>query len=400
MGRMMPVILLILSTIFPAFAQQAPPAQGQRQTPAADEERPAFRRTPTPNDTLTSTKVLSDGRVLFRLYAPEAKTVRFAGSDIPEVGWSAEMVRREDGVWEIALGPLEPGAYRYNFNVDGLSVIDPRSSTVSESNMNVWSLVYVPGSDYFDVRRVPHGAVAEVTYYSSSLQCFRRMHVYTPPGYESDDKTYPVFYLLHGAMDCDDSWTTVGRANCVLDNLIATGKAKPMVVVMPAGHTGPFRFGASSIDRAVDEFLQDFTNDIMPYVEQHYRVHTGFQQRAIAGLSMGGAQTLNLADKFAYFGVFSSGIFGIVGPGSGQSADSSWEVQHKDFLENSELKAKMKLVWFATGGDDFLIETSRATVKLLRKYDFDVKYRESAGGHTWINWRNYLVEFVPLLFQD
>jgi len=288
-----------------------------------------------------------------------------------------------------------------------VSVIDPRSSSISESNMNVWSLVYVPGSDFMDTKDVPHGAVAEVTYYSKSLQRFRRMHIYTPPGYESGEGKYPIFYLLHGAFDCDDSWTSVGRAAFILDNLIAAGKAKPMVVVMPAGHTGPFVFrppGGSS-KPSTDEFVSDFLNDIMPYAESHYRVHTDQQHRAIAGLSMGGGQTLNIAilnpGKFAYVGVFSSGIFGIIGSPGGAAAPPrpTWEEQHKDVLDNTEAKKGIKLVWFATGKEDFLVGTSIATVEMLKKHGFDVMYKETPGAHTWINWRNYLNEFAPQLFQ-
>ncbi len=152
-------------------------------------------------------------------------------------GGGRNLTKGDDGVWEITLGPVDPGAYRYLFNVDGVNVVDPRSPAISESNANVWSVVYVPGSDFMDTKDVPHGAVAAVYYDSTTLGRTRRMHVYTPAGYESGDKKYPVFYLLHGASDSDDSWTSVGRANFILDNLIAAGKAKPMIVVMPAGHT-------------------------------------------------------------------------------------------------------------------------------------------------------------------
>ena len=173
---------------------------------------------------------------------------------------------------------------------------------------------------------MPHGAVAAVTYHSSALKRFRRMHVYTPPGYETSTQRYPVFYLLHGAFDCDDSWWTVGRAGFILDNLIAAGKAKPMIVVMPAGHTGPFNFGPGAPRPAVDEFTADFKGDVVPYVEKNYRVLTGRQSRAIAGLSMGGAQTLDIAipdlDQYAYVGVFSSGVFGIAGGGPMPAAGS------------------------------------------------------------------------------
>jgi enterochelin esterase-like enzyme len=327
---------------------------------------------------VVSPEVSADRHVTFRILAPEGEAVRLTGSDIPGNFQGAEMTKGTEGVWEVTLGPIEPGAYRYNFNVDGVSVIDPRSPSVSESNTNVWSLVHVPGSDFMDTKDVPHGSVAEITYYSKSLQRFRRMHIYTPPTYESGKGTYPIFYLLHGAFDCDDSWTSVGRAGFILDNLIAAKKAKPMVVVMPAGHTGPFMFsrrGGDSPGPPVDEFVQDFLNDIMPYVEKNYRVYEDQQHRAIAGLSMGGAQTLNIAipnpGKFAYVGVFSSGIFGITGrgPGAAPAAASrpTWEEQNKEVLDNAGSKKGLKLVWFATGREDFLIQTSQATARVRRR---------------------------------
>jgi len=351
---------------------------------------------------VVSPEVAADRKVTFRILAPKAEAVTLSGGDIPDLGRGAQMAKNGEGVWEVTLGPIDAGAYRYNFNVDGVSVIDPRNPCTSESNANTWSLVYVPGSDFMDTMDVPHGAVAEVTYYSKSLQRFRRMHVYTPPGYERGEGKYPVFYLLHGAMDCDDSWSSVGRAGFILDNLIAAKKAKPMVVVMPAGHTGPFTMGASRLP--IDEFTQDFNGDVLPYVEKNYRVYTDRKHRAIAGLSMGGMQTLNIAipslDKFAYFGVFSSGVFGMGGSGRGGApAGPSWEEQNKEKLDNADLKKGLKLVWFATGTEDFLIGTSRATVDMLKKHGFDVVFKETEGAHTWINWRNYLNEFTPQLFN-
>jgi enterochelin esterase family protein len=353
-----------------------------------------------------SPEVAGDCKVTFRILAPKAETVRLSGSDIPGMGQGAEMTKGTNGVWEVTLGPIAAGAYRYNFNVDGVAVIDPRNPATSESNANTWSLVYIPGGDFMDTKDVPHGAVAAVTYYSKALSRFRRMHVYTPPGYELGGGTYPVFYLLHGASDCDDSWTSVGRAGFILDNLIAGKKAKPMIVVMPAGHTGPFGPRAPGSPRpAADEFAKDFLGDIMPYVEQHYRVRADRQSRAIAGLSMGGGQTLNIGvphlDKFAYLGVFSSGVFGITGQGVGGNAPAgpSFEEQNRAVLDEPELKKGLKLFWFGTGKDDFLIETSRATVEMFKKHNFEVAFKESAGAHTWINWRDYLNEFAPQLFQ-
>lgn len=345
--------------------------------------------------------VADNGEVTFRILAPNANEVSLSGGDIPGNSGGTKMTKDEDGVWEVTLGPIGPGAYRYNFNVDGVSVIDPRNPSVSESNMNVWSLVYVPGVDYMDTNDVPHGAIAEVTYHSSSLDQVRRMHVYTPPGYESGEGQFPVFYLLHGASDSDDSWSTIGRAGFIIDNLIAEDKAKPMIVVMPDGHTGPFRFGGGF---NMNEFVRDFNQEIKPYIEKHYRVHTDQDNTAIAGLSMGGAQTLDIfiqnIEEFGYIGVYSSGIFGITGRGPGGNNDGpSWEEQHKDVLENEDYKDGIKLLWFAIGKDDFLIETSNATVDLFKKYNFDVENIETEGGHTWINWREYLRDFTPMLFQ-
>jgi enterochelin esterase family protein len=364
---------------------------------------------PTPNDDLTSVAITPDKHVTFSIYAPNASAVKLGGGDIPEAARTSAMTKQPNGVWSVTVGPLAPGAYRYNFNVDGVTVNDPRNSAVSESNDNTWSLMYVPGAAYMETNNVPHGAVAEVTYYSTALGRSRRMHVYTPPGYENGSDKYPVFYLLHGAYDCDDSWTTVGRAAFILDNLIAEKKAVPMVVVMPAGHTGQFGFGKPMqriTKNGKEEFIDDFVTDVKPYAEAHYRVLTDRKNRAIAGLSMGGAQTINIAipnlSEYAYVGVFSSGIFelsrGVVGPGTPQGP--SWEERHITMLDDKNAKQGLKLFWFATGKDDFLLKTSQLTVDLFKKHGFDVVYKETAGAHTWLNWREYLAEFAPKLFKE
>ncbi len=369
----------------------------------------AQQPTPTPNDTLHSPQIIAPGWVTFRVYAPEAHEVALGGGDIPEAARPNKPVKKDNGVWEVTVGPVVPGAYRYHFVVDKVRVLDSHNPATSESNMDAWSIVFVPGSEYTDTRNVPHGAVAEVTYYSTALQRFRRMHVYTPPGYESGENRYPVFYLLHGAWDTDDAWHSVGRAPFIFDNLIADQKAVPMVVVMPAGHTGPFpdpSVGRSSSEPERDGFVEDFVSDIRPYVEKQYRVLTGRKDRAIAGLSMGGAQTLNIAiphlADYAYIGVYSSGLFEL-GHSGGLNASpqvgQSWEERNKAMLDNKELKEGLRLFWFATGKEDFLLNVSRATVDLFKKHGFDVKYEETPGGHTWINWRDYLIRFTPLLFK-
>jgi len=221
---------------------------------------------------VASPEVAPDRHITFRIHAPKAESVQLSAGDIPgmgQMGQGAKMTAGTNGVWEVTIGPIAPGAYRYNFNVDGVSVIDPRNPATSESNANTWSLVEVPGADFMDTKAVPHGAVAEVTYYSQVLKRFRRMHVYTPPGYETGKGKFPIFYLLHGAFDSDDSWSSVGRAGFILDNLIASKKAKPMVVVMPCGHTGPFTFGrGDALNKTIDEFVEEFQKDIMPHVEK------------------------------------------------------------------------------------------------------------------------------------
>jgi len=374
---------------------------------------------PSPAPDVVSPEVQADRHVAFRIYAPQARAIRLVASDIPGVGRDTQLVKGDKDVWEVTLGPLAAGAYRYNFNVDGVSTIDPRNPSISESNNNVWSLVYVPGSDVFDTRPVPRGAIAEVTYHSTALGKYRRMHVYTPPGYESGRGRYPVFYLLHGAGDNDDSWSSVGRAGFILDNLIAAKRAVPMVVVMPAGHTS--RGPGSPIGRAAtEEFVTDFTTAVMPYIEENYRVLTDRANTAIAGLSMGGGQTLNIAvprlERFAYVGVFSSGLIGAFPapearepgaapagaggpPVSAPMTAADWEAINAAKLDDAAAKKGLRLLWFATGKDDRLLPTTQATVDLLKKHRFAPVFKESPGGHTWINWRNYLVEFVPQLFQ-
>ena len=409
--RATPVTATLLACLFMSQHQSAAqaPAPSVASPPVA---APVPRQQAAPV-MIVSPEVLPDRRTAFRLLAPKAETVRLTGGDIPGLGRGAAMTKNKDGVWEVTLGPLEPGAYRYTFNISGVSVVDPANPTTSEANSNAWSLVSVPGSNLFDTRNVPHGAVSEITYYSTALSRFRRMHVYTPPGYESGNDRYPVFYLLHGAGDSDDSWSTVGRAGFILDNLIADKKAKPMIVVMPAGHTGPFTWGGppppavSNPER--DEFLQDFSGDVVPFIEKNYRVHTDRANRAIAGLSMGGGQTLALLLRpgleFGHVGVFSSGLFNAfpfrVGgaPAAPTTGLSPWEQQHMARLQDAGLKTGLKLLWFSTGKDDFLLQTTRSTVDLLKKHGFNPIYAESSGGHTWSNWRNYLIEFAPRLFQ-
>jgi enterochelin esterase-like enzyme len=378
---------------FTTFAQQ-PPAASTAPTTRRAGQGPQF----------TSPELHPDRHLTFRVLAPNATDVRLNAGDIQSnTPGGRTFTKKDSGVWELTLGPIDPGTYRYTFNVNGVPVIDPRNPDISESNNNAWSVVHVPGLGFADENDVPHGAVAAIYYPSKALGKNRRMHVYTPPGYErGTDEKYPVFYLLHGASDSDDSWISVGRANFILDNLIASGKAKPMIVVMPAGHTSRTTTPPASrpagaraaAPQTPTEFDRDFLTDIRPYVESHYRVLADRDHRAIAGLSMGGGQSLSIAlpnlKDFAYVGVFSSAIF--------ERDLPAWEKQNAAVLDTPD-KQGLKLLWFRTGSNDFLLARTKATVDLLKRHGFNPYFNESAGGHTWINWRNYLNEFTRQLFQ-
>ena len=413
-------VLLVGSLIAPRLVAREQPASSAA-APAVQPGRGAAQ-----GPTVTSPEVRRDRRVTFRILAPAAQKVELRSpGDIPGVGGRGvalpQLTKNADGIWEATFGPLPAGAYRYVFVVDGLTVVDARNPATSQTNTTVYSLAVVPGSDLFDTKNVPHGAVAAVHYNSTALGGIRRMHIYTPPGYETSRDRYPVLYLLHGAGDVDDSWTSVGRAGFILDNLIAASSAKPMIVVMPAGHVNgagaalggsvpvAAAEGIPGIGSGPDPFANDFMTDLMPYVEKNYRVLTDRQSRAIAGLSMGGNQTLNIAiphlDKFAYIGVFSSGIIS-AGRGAAPSADTAsapfaeaWEKQHLAALDNVANKRGLNLMWFGTGKEDFLIATTRSTVELLKKHGFKPVFVESEGAHTWLNWRDYLSTFAPQLFQ-
>jgi enterochelin esterase-like enzyme len=353
---------------------------------------------------LVSPEVLQDRRVIFRFSAPKAQDVRVSF----ERGGQS-LTKEADGVWQATVGPLDAGSYRYVFSVDGARVTDPRNIETERMQVVTRSILHVPGAAFMDTKNVPHGAVATAIYYSGVLKKFRRFHVYTPPGYEANQQKYPVLYLLHGANESDDSWRTVGRANFILDNLIADGKTVPMIVVMPNGHvdqTPPdLSFlghdlasqsgGPQFLRPELVDFPREFAEDIMPYVESHYRTLPDRAHRAIAGLSMGGAQTLNIAlanpERFSAVGVFSSGILG-------ENA-GDWEKDRRAALDNPNLKNGLKVMWFSTGSDDSLMTYTRATVDVLKRHGLDATFEESTGAHTWINWRNYLDRFAPQLFR-
>ena len=347
-------------------------------------------------DTLTSPIVAPDGRVTFQLYAPKASDVSLR-TEGPAPFANQKLVKSDSGVWTLTV-QTPPDLYIYWYDVDGVPVADPRNNRPRVNMTTVRSLLEVPGaaSDFFAEKAVPHGDVTAVHYQSTALGTPRRLHVYTPPGYATSGQRYPVFYLLHGAGDNDLSWLMAGRANFIFDNLIAAGKAKPMIVVMPAGHTpGAAPVGGVS-QPGPDGFARDLINDVVPYVVKSYRTLPGREHVAIAGLSMGGQQTLNIGltnlDKFSQIGVFSSGWFGQEGP-------ASFARNNPTILTDPKINDRIKLFWLATGKDDFVLPSTKATLALLDQHKVRYSYRETEGGHTWPNWRAYLNEFAPLLFR-
>jgi enterochelin esterase family protein len=364
------------------------------------------QRRSTANDTLKSTEVADDHKVTFRIYAPKASEVSVSG----DFG-NGKMVKDDQGVWSVTVGPLTPDFYSYSFHVDGVRTIDTKNPMTKPGLNSLESMFLVPGDEAtFEMTGdVPHGDVHAVWYRSGTLNMPRRMHVYTPPGYEGGSEKYPVLYLLHGSGDEDSGWSTIGRAGFILDNLIAARKAVPMLVVMPNGslprpaNVPPPTPGAtpSPEARAAREALQSrFTDELLkeviPTIERNFRVKTASSDRALAGLSMGGGQTLRVLttnpDRFGYVGIWSAGLFG-------GNADE-WEKRNESFLASADkVNGTVKRLEICVGDQDRLATGSKALAGVLEKRGIKHEVHISGGGHTWINWRHYLSEFAPKLFQ-
>jgi enterochelin esterase family protein len=363
------------------------------------------RREPTPNDTLVSPEVSADHHVTFRIYAPKATEISVSGDWIAQGrGTGGKLEKDEKGVWSITIGPLVPDFYSYSFNVDGVKTIDPKNAMIKQGIASIDNMFEVPGEEsaFEQSRPVPHGEIRIAWYQSNTLDMMRSMHVYTPPGYDSGNAKYPVFYLLHGGGDDDSGWSTIGRAGFILDNLLAAKKAKPMIVVMPNGSmprpAGPPSPPNPALQAAAQErFSNELLKDVMPYVESHYRVLANRDSRAIAGLSMGGGQTLRVApanlDKFAYIAVWSAGV--------NQQATADFESRNAQFFESPEKTNKMvKVLWVSAGERDQLAGASAKNLaQILNARGIKNEYHESEGGHTWINWRHYLNDYAQLLFR-
>jgi enterochelin esterase-like enzyme len=363
--------LLVISMSLVAFAQQ-PPA-------------------------VVSPDVQPDGKVTFRFYDPGAKDVKviFEGDLKP-----LPMTRDDAGLWSVTLGPLTPEIYGYIFVADGVTLMDPNNPVIKPNLIQPQNTVEIPGAtpQLWDVAEVSHGVVHHHFYKSAVVGDQRDYFVYTPPGFDPKAKTkYPVFYLLHGYSDGADGWTAVGKANVILDNLIAQNKIKPMIVVMPLGYGTPemikLKWGAwAHLDvrqQNFDNFRKALITEVIPQVESAYPVSAKREDRAIAGLSMGGSESLltglNNIDKFAYVGAFSAGglpdAYATTFPG----------------LDAKSAK-QLKTLWIACGTSDSLIEPNRLLKTWLKSENIPFADIETPGAHTWMVWRDNLINFAPLLF--
>ena len=375
--------------------------------------------------------VNADGTVTFNLFAPKAVKVEVTGDFLPatkqevpgfgtvEQPGVAELKEGKNGVWTYTTGKLAPELYSYTFNIDGMTgVKDPANvyvnrDIVSFSNIFIVSDQKGDKGDLYRVNEVKHGNLAKVWYDSPTLKMQRRMTVYTPAGYDKGSG-YPVLYLLHGAGGDENAWSELGRAAQIMDNLIASGKAKPMIVVMPNGNTdcqaapGEWSRGMyqpsfrGSVEQKPVATMDESFMDIVKYVESHYKVAKGKKNRAISGLSMGGGHTFatskRFPDTFNYIGLFSAAIHM-----GGDPKKSTYERLTTDQEVQSQLAklfaGKPALYWIAIGKTDFLYQQNADLRKFLDEKGYPYKYVETEGGHIWRNWRIYLTQFAQMIFK-
>jgi enterochelin esterase-like enzyme len=407
-----------------AAALLAAAAYGQNQAAApAAPGNAAAAIAPAPR--LRSPQIADDHRVTFRIFAPKASEVTFNADWIGAT--NLPMTREDQGVWSITVGPLDAQLYGYWFLVDGIRTLDPSNSETERDGNRFSSLLMVsgPADAMWDFKDVPHGTVAQVWYPSPTLHLDqRRMYVYLPPDYKANGtKKYPVLYLLHGAGGDEDAWITMGRANIILDNLIAAGKAVPMIVVMPNGNatqsvaqgfgdgptpsvqqvTAPAPNPAPGGNPAANSgprpqppaqpyagsYPESIVKDIVPFVQNNFRVYTDKNHRAIAGLSMGGGQTVtttnNNPNLFGYIGVFSAG---------GRVGDTMFESQLMEIKKDG-----VKLYWTGAGDTDLARSGMMALETDLKSKNFPTSYKEIPGRHYWFLWRDFLSDYAGQIFK-
>ena len=350
---------------------------------------------------IISPEIHADNSVTFRLLAPLADSVSVTG-DFAQ--GSNKMTKDADGVWSLTTRPLPSELYTYAFAVNGLPMNDPNNVYYRRDVASTLNVLLVGGgqADLYKVNNVPHGTVAKRWYESPGNGKSRRITIYTPPGYESGNSSYPVLYLLHGMGGDEEAWPTLGRATQIIDNLIAGGKAKPMIIVMPNGNVAQeaapgessegFYKPAFRLPNTMDGKYEETFIDIINFVDKNYRTVRNKSGRAIAGLSMGGFHSFHISryypDTFDYVGLFSAAIM------------PNENVKSGVYENIDETLLKQKQNGIGIGKDDFLYQANTDFRKKLDGMNFKYAYRESEGGHTWRNWRVYLSEFLPLLFNE
>jgi len=345
-------------------------------------------------------KVLPDRRVTFGLNAPQANRVllNFQNDVGPSPAANAiAMTKNADGAWSVTIGPLAPNWYGYGFIVDGVNIADPANRNGWLGATSAWSFVFVPGPGaafMADRPHIPHGAWATVRYFSHLTHTERQMQVYTPPGYNQDNRAYPVLYLMHGGGGNDTDWIVNMRANYIMDNLLAEHRIKPMIVVMPDGNvTTSFNINYSVPQ---DVFPKELVGSIVPYIEKNYQVLRGARNRALAGLSLGGLWTLDTLllhpGTFAHMGVFSSGWF--------PTTRIDLVEHHRRLITDPAINTQTKLLWITVGGpQDIAYNNNFAMLRLFARYHVKYKFVQGTGGHVWNTWRHDLLRFAPLLFR-
>lgn len=360
---------------------------------------------------ITSPEVKSDRTVTFRFLAPGAKEVKITGDWLPSQGWtpgSEAMTKDEKGLWSYTSPVMSSDLHSYSFIVDGVNCTDPNNVYLIRDVATVSNVFIVGGGngDLYKVNKVPHGTVARRWYESPGNGMTRRLTVYTPAGYEANSEKYPVLYLLHGMGGDEEAWMALGRTSQILDNLIAQGKAKPMIVVMTNGNVaqeaapGESSLGmykpTMQLPNTMDGKFEETFPDVIKFIENNYRVKAEKSTRAIAGLSMGGYHSLHISrlypNTFDYVGLFSAAIM----PNDKATSNVYANI---DQTLNAQMKNGYKLYWIGIGKTDFLYKNVTDYRDKLDKMGMKYIYRESEGGHTWTNWRTYLSEFVPMLFK-
>ena len=367
------ILLLLLAAAAPA------------QSPAA---RPVAPRPPA----VVSPEVLPDHRVVFRLRAPQAKEVTITGDFWLEQGRREKLVKDDQGMWSLTTEPLTSDLYSYNFTLDGVSIPDPANGLTKPGAASTQSAFWVPGEQaaLLEAGPTPHGEVRIVSYEASVVGKVRRMHIYFPPGYDTGQTRYPVVYLCHGGGDDDSTWISVGRANFMLDNLVAQGKAKPMIVVMPSLWVLDTPVPAERRDENETLFRKSLVEDIIPYVETHYRVAAGPANRAIAGLGIGRPWLPNtywpMLDKFNYVGHASGGV-------DEGRIEQFYEKQYPGVLDNPANSKRVKF-FLGDGINDSSIASAKYTAEELKKRGYNTTLFLTDGTHGWPAFRRHFAGFV------